>query len=180
MNHEIVVESSLELKDVQELNLFFTRTSRVMLAVIFFVVFIGIILLVEGKLSGTLFGIVVLLDILVSLMLWFVNGWSIRRKSIKAFLSDQLIRQLHTFVFSGEGIQYASKSETGKMFWTDIYEVRESRNLFLILLSTSRSLIVPKKFFASEPDRAAFRNMVETNLEAEQVHWHRMRQNPDT
>ncbi|GIP27941.1 hypothetical protein J23TS9_30710 [Paenibacillus sp. J23TS9] len=175
MDHEIIVEATLELKDVQELNLFFTRTSRVMLAVIFFVVFIGIVLLVDGERTGTEFVIIVLLDILVSVILWFVNRWNIRQKSMKAFVSDKLIKQLYRFVFTGRDIHYSSESETGKMLWTDIYEVRESPNLFLILLSTSRSLIVPKDSFASEKDRTTFRQFVEASLEAGQYHWSRVR-----
>lgn len=173
MNHEIIVEATLELKDVQELNLFFTRTSRLMLAVVFFLIVIGIVLLVDESRTGMEFMIAVLLDLLLSVILWFVYGWSIRRKSVKAFLSDQLMRRRHTFVFSETGFQYASDSESGKVRWNEIYEVRESRNLFLILLSTSRTLIMPKDAFATEQDRIYFKGIVESNVKASRFHWRR-------
>ncbi len=175
MNHEIVVEAMLDLKDVEELNLFFTRSSRLMLAVVFFLIVIGIVLLIDGSRTGMEFMIAVLSDLLLSVILWFVYGWSIRRKSVKAFFSDQLLRQRHTFVFSEMGFQYASDSESGKVRWSEIYEVRESRNLYLILLSTSRTLIVPKDDFATERDRTRFRGIVESNVKASRFHWRRER-----
>lgn len=70
MNHEIIVEAALELKDVQEVNLFFTRTSRLMLAVVFFLMVIGIVLLVDENRTGMEFMIAFLLDVLLSVILW--------------------------------------------------------------------------------------------------------------
>lgn len=173
MNHEIIVEAALELKDVQEVNLFFTRTSRLMLAVVFFLMVIGIVLLVDENRTGMEFMIAFLLDVLLSVILWFVHGWSIRRKSVKAFFSDRLMRQRHAFAFSESGFRYASESESAKVRWSDIYEVRESRNLFLILLSTSRTFIVPKDGFATGQDRVQFRGIVESNVKTSRFHWRR-------
>lgn len=173
MDQQVTVVTDLEMKDVQELNLVYTRVSRMMLAFAFFIVFIGIVLLVEGQRNAGDLMVILIMDVIISIILWFVNQSSIRKRSGKAYLSDKLIRQRYTFLLNGQGVRYESASETGRMRWSDIYKVRETANLFLILLSTSRSLIIPKESFGSMQDQTAFKQIVAANLDQSQIQWRR-------
>ncbi|BCB05222.1 YcxB family protein [Bacillus sp. KH172YL63] len=85
-------------------------------------------------------------------------------KASREYKSDQLIKQDISYTFSGDGITQKRGRSVSYIQWKEIVSVREQPSMFLIYLSKSKAIVLPKRFFDSREELEAFKELIEGNV----------------
>jgi hypothetical protein len=68
------------------------------------------------------------------------------------------------YSFSDDGISFSGPHAQGTLQWTGLTRGGETNKTFLLYQDASRALVLPKRFFSTESDAGAFREMVRRRL----------------
>lgn len=160
---EIRLEVVLGAGDFQEFNVWFSRSSRLLLSVVSFVLLFAVLYAVSNDRSAGRLALIAGGSALITVILWYTTRSGILRKSKSAFQSDPVARQVQTYRLTEEGIEHRSEGGEGNVQWAEIQKIAESPNLFLFFISSNQALILPKRAFGAE--EARFRQLVREHMD---------------
>lgn len=164
LNNEINVKTKLEAKDVKEFNLAYSSKSRALMGVILFIFYLTVMIIVSERRDAEYIILLGGIAVVISFVSWFLNKKSVERRSGKAFSMDKSAQMEQKYLISENNINYESESGSGDIKWSEIHKVTETKNLFLIFVSTNRTLIIPKNSFISEKETTTFRYFIKKNI----------------
>lgn len=159
MEDVIKVNTTLKSEDVQEFNLWFSLNSRIILNAFSVVAYFVILLLITKDYSTSSLSILAVTAVILAVVLWYITRSSLIKKSKKAFATDSLSQQPQSYSISDDGIQHDSESGSGQVKWEEIHKIGETMSLFVFFVSSNRALIIPKRFFQSQQDTMAFKDL---------------------
>ena len=87
----------------------------------------------------------------------------------KLFKTSSLIRTQQMYRFSRRHIHTAGPDSSGEISWTALWAVRETRSMFCLYLNEYSALVIPKRFFGSSDDEAAWRQLVEKQVAPKKI-----------
>ncbi|ASA24678.1 YcxB family protein [Paenibacillus donghaensis] len=169
MDNQINVETALKSTDSQEFNLWFSLNSRIILTAFTVAAYFAVMLLITKDYSTQSLTILTATSVALAPVLWWINRSSIVKKSKKAFESDALAQQPQSYTITEEGIHYESEAGSGQVKWEEIFKIGETVNLFVFFVSSNRALIIPKRFFNSEQDKAGFKDVARKHMFSNRV-----------
>jgi hypothetical protein len=82
------------------------------------------------------------------------------RSAKKRFVGETVWQEPAEYSFDPEQIRVNRPNASSAMNWNVVTEVRETRSLFLLQLGSSSSIPLPKRFFASEAEIGAWKQLV--------------------
>lgn len=164
MNNEINVKTKLEAKDIKEFNLDYSSKSRALMGVILFIFYLAVMIIVSDRRDTEYIIILAGIAAVISFVSWFLNKKSVERRSGKAYALDKSAQMEQKYHISENSIDYESESGSGTIKWSEILRVTETKNLFLIFVSTNRTLIIPKNSFVTEKEQTTFRSFIKKNI----------------
>lgn len=84
-------------------------------------------------------------------------------KFFREYKSDSLIRQEMTYILTSNSISQVTKKVTATYYWNDFITIKEQKDLFLLYLSKTRAMVIPKTFFKNTEDIRQFKQFVKDN-----------------
>jgi hypothetical protein len=114
---------------------------------------------VRPVLRGAPFLIGPVLSVILAAGLPFYSYWRARM----AFRQRWWLHQPTRYTLNGKGIASHAPSYSGFRKWDRIWRVEENGRLFLIYLSRSQVVVIPKRFLGSQDQVRAFREVVAEN-----------------
>lgn len=87
----------------------------------------------------------------------------------KAFRNDPTSRDEGRVEVSDQGVKLTTYQKGVLIEWRYFYSIKELKNFFILYLSTSNALIIPKRRLRSKQDIHLFKNIFLNNMEENQV-----------
>lgn len=159
MENEIKVDTVLTSEDVQEFHLWSSLNSRIILSACYAIAYLAIMLVISKNYSTNRLSILAVTAVVLAAALWYITKRNLIKKSKKAFAADPSAQQPQTYTISEEGIKYISESGSGEAKWIDIHKIGETMSLYVVFISSRSALTIPKRFFQSEQDQTAFKDL---------------------
>ena len=91
-------------------------------------------------------------------------GFGIPFKSKRAYKQRKDLQRPCSFSIGSTGLYISSEGLAGTKPWTDYLKWKEGKTLFLVYLSDNLYQVIPKRFFASESDLNAFREVLSQEI----------------
>jgi len=164
MDNAIKIDTLLNGENFQEFNLWFSRTTRLIVNASSMFTYFAIMLMVTKERSTVGITLMAASAVIVAMVLWFISRSNLIRKSKKAFESDNLAQQAQTYTISDDGIEYQSESGQGRMKWEDLHKIGETLNLYVLFVSSNRALLIPKRSFPTAAEATAFKDLARKHM----------------
>lgn len=84
-------------------------------------------------------------------------------KFFREYKNDSLIRQEMTYILTSNSIRQITQKVTATYYWNDFITIKEQKDLFLLYLSKTRTMVIPKTFFKNTEDIRQFKQFVKDN-----------------
>ncbi len=104
--------------------------------------------------------ILVLLSSLIYVLLILLGMFF---KFFREYKNDSLIRQEMTYILTSNSIRQVTQKVTATYYWNDFITIKEQKDLFLLYLSKTRAIIIPKTFFKNTEDIRQFKQFLKDN-----------------
>lgn len=104
----------------------------------------------------------ILVAALSCLVLMF--GFGIPYISRRTYRQRKDLQRPCSFSPSDSGLCFSTEGASGIKPWTDYLKWKEGRDIFLLYLSDNLYQMIPKRFFESEDDLKAFREVIGKNI----------------
>jgi hypothetical protein len=127
-----------------------------------FTIVLGIVLLDPTRIDSMRLPLVVMAAIVV-----FLVGCpyvSARKQFARPVFRDTM---RHTF--SPDGIQSKATGILSEVQWGILYEVRETKRLFLVYYASNMALIIPKRFFINQAEIESWKKIALTGIAPKQI-----------
>ena len=92
----------------------------------------------------------------------YINAESLFRKT------PRLAQEIR-YVFDAQGIQSDMEGASGRIDWNVLYRLGETNTLFLLYHSSYLAWLAPKRFFTSDADMRAFRELLVAHVEPSKI-----------
>ncbi|OAB45130.1 YcxB family protein [Paenibacillus antarcticus] len=168
MVSELTFKTKLKLENVIEYNNSFSKNRRIYLTVLFFVGMFVILFLTEQEKSNNI-ATMLIIDFIGSIIIWFLIKFRIKSHSKKTFQSDNLAQQEYTYTINELGLRFESESSNGNIKWADVKKVSETKNLYLVFISSNKSFVMPKSSISSAKERLTLKYLISLNLDSKKV-----------
>lgn len=119
----------------------------------------------EAQLSTAYLKLMVVL--LLGWILWITLKpvWEVSRD----YARHAYLREPITEIYTGAGIRSRSAAISSDVSWEIFTQALETRSLFVLYYASDAALLVPKRFFAGNSERDAWRDLVRESLNVKQV-----------
>lgn len=165
----IQVTTELSAQDVQEFNLWYSFITRFVVIIFNSASLLAIMLLLTKETDPLRIAMYAAAAIGLGALMFNMRKSSMARRSRQTYESDEQSKLPQHYTISEEGISHESETGSGHVTWKDLHKIGESRNLYVLFVGNSRAMIVPKRFFASESDQEAFKELARKHLFSSQV-----------
>jgi hypothetical protein len=91
--------------------------------------------------------------------------WNARRQ----FARQQYLRDPVIQTFSEDGIKSTGPSVSSELKWTVMQAIRETKSQFLLYYAPNQALLVPKRFFTSDAELAAWQEIVRAAMDGKNI-----------
>lgn len=99
------------------------------------------------------------------LYLGLTFGVGIPYKCRRAYKQRKDLQRLCNYSASDAGLAFSSEGVAGTKPWTDYLKWKEGSKVFLIYMSDQLYQVMPKRFFSSESDVDAFRELLSRKIQ---------------
>jgi hypothetical protein len=107
---------------------------------------------------------VTLVTFWIVIMTWFPH-----RNARRSFATQKANREPITYTFGPEDFGGKGPSVSWTMVWSVVKYVRETESLFLLYHHKNLAVMVPKHFFLSDAEMAAWRELVRSCIRPKQI-----------
>jgi hypothetical protein len=91
-------------------------------------------------------------------------GFGIPYKARRAYKQRKDLQRPISFTATESGLSFATEGSSGVKPWADFHKWKEGKSTLLLYLSDNLYQAVPKRFFASERELDAFREVVSQRI----------------
>lgn len=89
-----------------------------------------------------------------------LSCWSVYAQSKRSYKTTNSVHEPIVYTFSEGGIHIKGKSFETELQWPIVYQVKETKRLFLLYQNSLAANIVPKNAFSSKEEISALRKLI--------------------
>ncbi|SDB89752.1 YcxB-like protein [Pelagirhabdus alkalitolerans] len=168
-NQELSIKGKLTLEDFKMYN---THHLKKTVRMYFIICFVAMFAIIHIPMSGDLFLIFIFAGIpslIISSLLALFAKTVNKRRAIKEYKSDQLIKHEINYIFSHDGIHQKIRRSNNYYEWNDIQVAIEQKDMFLLYVSKNKAIVLPKSFFESSEKIDLFKKIISEYIETAKI-----------
>ena len=174
-NEELSIKGTVSLEDFLKYNAYYNnRVLKRYFIYSFFILWAIAILQKMPLPSNLLLMMFVLIPqgifaLILSFLIFLTLNKALKRRAIKEYESDQIIKNEASYTANSEGINQHIRRSNNFFEWRDIRLALEREEMFLLYVSKRKAIVLPKTFFGSNDEINLFKNIVSKNIETSKI-----------
>ncbi|MBA2175984.1 YcxB family protein [Halobacillus locisalis] len=93
-----------------------------------------------------------------------VMNLGVHRRSSKLYHSDPKLKKTMTYAFREDGIHLTTEKSYNYFEWSDLVSVYEYEEMFVLYVSKTKAIVLPKRFFETEKQQERFNQFVHERI----------------
>jgi len=172
---ELSIKGTVSLEDFLKYNAYYTNRVLKRYFIYSFIILWAIAILLKMPLpSNSLLLMFVLIPqgifaLILSFLIFLTLNKALKRRAIKEYESDQIIKNEASYTFNNGGINQQIRRSNNFFEWSDIRLALEREEMFLLYVSKRKAIVLPKTFFGSSDEINLFKNIVSKNIDTSKV-----------
>ncbi|WP_066190361.1 YcxB family protein [Gracilibacillus timonensis] len=161
---EIVAVGKITYDEFKQHHMYHVR--KLLIGFFFISLFLEMCLcLVVNQMQISLLPVYLGISLLASGLLTYLLFIAHQKRINKEFRSDLLATKEITYTMNQEGIDYQAERTHIYVEWENIVKGKEYKDMFGLYTSTIKTIVLPKRYFKSDEDIMAFKQLISANTD---------------
>ncbi|WP_066190358.1 YcxB family protein [Gracilibacillus timonensis] len=161
---EITAEGALTYDEFKKYNMY--RLRKILIGFFFITFFLEVCLCwILYKMQNLPFIFYIGTCLFASGLVTFLAFKTYKKRIKKEFNNDRLASKEMTYTINQEGINYQVGKSQVCIEWGDIVKGAEHKDMFCLYISSIKAIVLPKRYFKSDEDIMAFKQLISTNTD---------------
>lgn len=153
------INTLLTLEDNRRANFYFTYSRPIMIVFCVLALFFAVALLFLYATGYVMDKVNLYIMVFYIVYVSCVIPLMVYVRTRKYYESNKNLHKPITYEFTDNGIELSGEDISSRYLWENVYQVRESKNMFYIYQSKAIANLLPKRYFSAE-EIVEFRDLV--------------------
>lgn len=153
------INTQITLEDNRRANFYFTYSRPIMIVFCALALFFAVALLFLYASGSAISKVNLYIIVFYIVYVFLIIPLMVYVRTKKQYESNKNLHKPITYDFTDEGVELKSDDISSRYRWENVYQVRESKNLFYIYQSKAVANLLPKRNFSAE-EIVEFRDLI--------------------